>query len=237
MLKMLLIPLLFLAHGIICADDCEELRIENRLLRELLAVQNNNKYRSTQTTSGLGQSLVASSVTVAPTWSISSYTSTYPTTTTLPISTEIPLYFNGKLITSTIVEYETREIIGTTVLPTSVLVYPSIKDAPHVVSTSKDQDIEITSTTQGVSISPSKVQSSNRHVHKTAALRKPPGFRPKLSSSSKKSTRFSSPKSFTLSKAKFGGFGSTGFNRFKREYPANEGEIDSGVELQSGMEL
>ncbi|XP_023321234.1 mucin-2 isoform X2 [Eurytemora carolleeae] len=232
MLKMFKMLVIFLicSRSKVFSGDCEELRTENRLLRELLAVQN-NRYDSTQTPKVESSIDISPSPALTPVWSLSSYTSTFQTTVTVPVNTEIPLYFNGKAITSTIVEYETKETVGTTVLPTRILVYPNNSDVSAGVTNEKKEPetSSVTQEQQQESIAPSKSQPINTEIiSSSAVLRRPPGFRP-----SRKIT--TAPKSFTLTRATFTGFGSTGF-RFKRDHPDIRDDLESEVTLQSGME-
>eukprot|EP00088_Acartia_fossae_P059653 TRINITY_DN7101_c0_g1_i1.p1 TRINITY_DN7101_c0_g1~~TRINITY_DN7101_c0_g1_i1.p1 ORF type:complete len:241 (-),score=19.72 TRINITY_DN7101_c0_g1_i1:140-862(-) len=227
---------------IITAEECEELRRENRLLRELLVIQNQKLLDPVN----LDPSASADDVSVSPTWSLSSYTSTYSTIVTLPVSTEVPLFFNGRKITSTIVDYETKETLTTTVLPTSVLVYPTtslidssdtstLTTTPLFTASSKSPQIEPSRTQPDVSEKTSKVDV----IRPSPIVKRPPGL------SLRRPSKTAKPRSFSISKSgssRFGGFSSNSFRRFKRETECDnikeeeEFEKEGSIELMSSME-
>jgi len=238
------------------SDDCEVLRQENSLLRELLAVQNSKTraFSSVQVkTEGL-----------TPTLSPTFVTSTYKTLATLPISTELLITLYGQAITTTIVEFETKETIGTTIIPTSVLAYPKAGETikvdpiakpgeqekkvnpspsakvPEIVATQAPPAPSKTLATQPkrpvvrrpLSPPTSKRPSFGRQTSRRGSSKKAPSFVSKTAS--RKSFSSSSPRSFSLTSSQFPGFQSGGFkSRFKREiisYGPPEVELVSSME-------
>jgi len=201
-----LLFLLLLRNRSVRADECETLRIENRLLRQLLAIQNEKEADPNSLLQGSEPKPSARPASVTPTWSVSSLTSTFPTTITQPVSTEILITLNGQPITTTIVDYETKETIGTSLIPTSVLVYPTAAATTNIASTSKKDLV----------IQPTKTMKTSG-VQKTVSV---PKFRASTSRPTSRPRpalrRKSSPKSFSVKTSRFGGFGSR-FKKFKRE--------------------
>jgi len=221
-------------------DDCEVLRQENSLLRELLAVQN-SKEKATPTVTG-------ATGTLSPTYSPTFATSTFTTLATIPISTELKITLYGQAITTTIIEYETKETVGTTLVPTSVLVYPSDGQTTQVVSSSPKIDPspskkvpEIETTRAPTFRSPQPPPKARPEVRRPPATRRPPASRRPAFGHSRQTSRQSPARkssfganrssapparkasSFSLSSSKFPGFKSAGF-RFKRETIAQDRE-------------
>jgi len=258
--QIIFVVLLCWLGGLSLSDDCEVLRQENSLLRELLAVQNSKTraFSSVQVkTEGL-----------TPTLSPTFVTSTYKTLATLPISTELLITLYGQPITTTIVEFETKETIGTTIIPTSVLAYPKAGETikvdpiakpgaeqekmvnpspsakvPEIVATQAPPPPSKTLATQPkrpvvrrpLSPPTSKRPSFGRQTSRRGSSKKAPSFVSKTAS--RKSFSSSSPRSFSLTSSQFPGFQSGGFkSRFKREiisYGLPEVELISSMEDQS----
>jgi len=105
--------------------DCEQLKTEIKLLKELLYGLKLNEGPS-----------VAHATPALPsrhqTWSEYEYTSTYTTTVTTPVDTLVPIWLANQQVTTTISGLETVESIVTTTLTSSTLV--DIKSTQAVVS-------------------------------------------------------------------------------------------------------
>jgi len=227
-------------------DDCEKLRQENLLLKQLLALQ------SKISPSPVGGADSSGS----PTWTTSSYTSTFPTTVTVPISTEVPIILNGKFITTTIVDYETKETIGTTILPTRVLAYPTQTKPAEEINTNK---ADSTPKPEEVTNKPDTSTNKNQKIPPKTAITKKPSYRPSLkqalrgrknsaTTSARKPKSFASrskskPKSFQITRFKSNfGSKSSSFNRFRRDTPTPPQYVEyidltsPYVEILSSME-
>jgi len=116
--------------------DCEELLIENRLLRELLlggkkivpkplsesvpelesSIQQDGRNIDT---GPIVEQIIS---TPSSSWSETKFYSTYKTQEIAPVTSEIPVLFRNRLIVTTITELETVEKILTSTLTSSVLV-------------------------------------------------------------------------------------------------------------------
>jgi len=224
--------LLGLVCLVVCSDDCDLLRRENELLRELVAVYRGQSVpQATPATTALKTGNVR--VSQSPVWTTSLSESTFTTLVTVPVSTEVPLTLNGQLITTTIVDYETKETVSTTLIPTSSLVYQNVKSgisSERISSTAAPEEpIKPTKmkSFQNMKITPTKTlpASLKDRLKESAKQRenKRPTTRAGLSALRRKgpatnNNRFSK-NSFTITKSKFPGFGGGGskFSRFKRE--------------------
>jgi len=111
--------------------DCEELLIENRLLRELLLggkkiVPEPVSESVPELESSIqqdGRPIVEQIIsTPSSSWSETKFYSTYKTQEIAPVTSEIPVLFRNRLIVTTITELETVEKILTSTLTSSVLV-------------------------------------------------------------------------------------------------------------------
>eukprot|EP00088_Acartia_fossae_P030551 TRINITY_DN31555_c0_g1_i1.p1 TRINITY_DN31555_c0_g1~~TRINITY_DN31555_c0_g1_i1.p1 ORF type:complete len:242 (-),score=31.88 TRINITY_DN31555_c0_g1_i1:27-725(-) len=212
-------------------DDCATLRRENELLRELVALYRGNP-QINPAKSGPSEG--------SATWSTSYLTSTYTTLVTIPVSTEVPLTLNGQQITTTIVDYETKETVSTSLIPTSTLVYQTINTEPP--SKESSSKIVPTSSKQIQEIESTSVQVGNRDNKKNAASRDKSKLRGSLASLKKsrnsqnsKSSYPKRQKSFSLSRSRFPGFnagGSKFSGRFKREIISTPRDSDVEIELQ-----
>jgi len=116
--------------------DCEELLIENRLLRELLLGGKNivpeplsesvpeleSSIQQDGRNIDTGPIVEQIISTPSSSWSETKFYSTYKTQEIAPVTSEIPVLFRNRLIVTTITELETVEKILTSTLTSSVLV-------------------------------------------------------------------------------------------------------------------
>jgi len=230
--------LLGLVYLVVCSDDCDLLKRENELLRELVAVyrgQSIPQVTNSQTTA-VNTGKVDVSQTSA--WVTSLSESIFTTLVTVPVSTEIPLTLNGQLITTTIVDYETKETVSTSLIPGSSLVYQHVKTDGMITTTPASPEPKIQPTKmkafQNMKITPTRTVASikertKEREDKRSKLRGVLSGLRRKSPTSSANTRFSNKKSFTVTKSKFPGFGNK-FSRFKRE-TFNQPTFRSKIEL------
>eukprot|EP00092_Neocalanus_flemingeri_P029851 GFUD01032409.1.p1 GENE.GFUD01032409.1~~GFUD01032409.1.p1 ORF type:complete len:251 (+),score=73.19 GFUD01032409.1:99-755(+) len=107
-------------------DQLHQLRVENKVLREL--VMTGHRPQEMSDIAPATPALPSPDLLPTPpslpqqTWSESLYTSTYNTLVTTPVSILIPIWTRNKQVFTTITELETVESIATSTLTTSVLV-------------------------------------------------------------------------------------------------------------------
>jgi len=166
--------------------DCEELLIENRLLRELLLggkkiVPEPFSESVPELESSIlqdGRNIDTGPIveqiisTPSSSWSETKFYSTYKTQEIAPVTSEIPVLFRNRLIVTTITELETVEKILTSTLTSSVLVEveptssltisPTPSLSPTSTSLTHSQSISLSHTSEeGKTPSPSLTPSDS----------------------------------------------------------------------------
>jgi len=164
--------------------DCEELLIENRLLRELLLGGKNIVPEPlSESVPELESSILQDGRNIGPiveqiistpssSWSETKFYSTYKTQEIAPVTSEIPVLFRNRLIVTTITELETVEKILTSTLTSSVLVEveptssltisPTPSLSPTSTSLTHSQSISLSHTSEeGKTPSPSLTPSDS----------------------------------------------------------------------------
>jgi len=147
--------------------DCEELLIENRLLRELLLggkkiVPEPLSESVPELESSIlqdGRNIDTGPIveqiisTPSSSWSETKFYSTYKTQEIAPVTSEIPVLFRNRLIVTTITELETVEKILTSTLTSSVLVEVEPTSSMTISPTSSISPSSSLTPSQSISLS------------------------------------------------------------------------------------